>query len=138
MKYRYTSFFPPDSTLKWIKRPMVQIEVSGPQNTKKFNALIDSGADYCLFNTEVAELVGLDLSKAKTRRLTGIGSIIEGFYLNDVEMRLEGIEKTIKIPVCFVKTPNVGLLLGQEGFFDKFRIRFEKDHDTFEIIPIKK
>jgi hypothetical protein len=31
----------------------------------------------------------------------------------------------------------VGLLLGQEGFFDKYRIRFEKDYDNFEVIPVK-
>jgi len=44
----------------------------------------------------------------------------------------------VEIPICFVESPTVSLLLGQEGFFDKYRIKFEKDHDTFEIIPVGK
>lgn len=48
------------------------------------------------------------------------------------------MERSIKIPVCFVQSPTVGLLLGEEGFFDLYRIKFEKDHDTFEITPGKR
>ena len=68
MKYRYTSFFPPEKNLKWIKRPMVEIEIFGPKGSKKFGALIDSGADCSLFNIQVAKLLGFDLSKARTER----------------------------------------------------------------------
>ena len=58
--------------------------------------------------------------------------------MEDVEIRAEGINKKIKIPVCFADSSSVGILLGQEGFFDKHRIKFEKDHDSFEITPVKK
>jgi hypothetical protein len=45
MKYRYTSFFPPDKTLKFVKKPIISIEVFGPRDSQKFDALIDSGAE---------------------------------------------------------------------------------------------
>ena len=32
----------------------------------------------------------------------------------------------------FIDT-DVPVLLGQEGFFDRYRIEFEQDHDTFKI-----
>ena len=131
MKYRYTSFFPPDRTLKFIKKSIVSIEVFGPKDSKNFDALVDSGADCSLFNIQVAEVLGIDLSKARPARFTGISGQIDGY-------RLEKINESIEIPVCFIESPTVSLLLGQEGFFDQYRIRFEKDHDTFEITPAKK
>jgi len=48
------------------------------------------------------------------------------------------MNKKIKIPVGFINSDSVGLLLGQEGFFDNYRIKFERDHNVFEITPVKK
>lgn len=84
MKYQYTVFLPSNPNEQWKRRPMLQIEIFGKKGSQKFNALVDSGADYSLFNIQVAEL------------------------------------------------------LGQEGFFDQFRIKFEKDHNIFEVTPVKK
>ena len=138
MKYSYTSFFPPDRTLKWIKKPIISIEVFGPKNSIKFAALVDSGADCSLFNIQVAEALNIDLSNAKPARFTGISGQIDGYRIEKVKIKVDGIDNLVEIPVCFVKSPTVGLLLGQEGFFDQYRIKFEKDHDTFEINPVKK
>lgn len=138
MKYKYTSFFPPDRTLKWIKRPMILIEVFGPNGSNKFSALIDSGADCSLFNVEIAEMLDLDLSKGRSVDFAGISGKITGYRLENIQIKIEDFDKPIKIPVCFVRSKTVGLLLGEEGFFDKYRIKFEKDHDAFEIKPGKK
>jgi len=50
MKYKYSASLPQNPNDKWIKRPIINIEVFGKDGSRKFNALIDSGADYCLFN----------------------------------------------------------------------------------------
>ena len=42
------------------------------------------------------------------------------------------------IPVRFTESPSVDILLGQEDFFECFRIKFEKDHDIFELSPVPK
>jgi len=138
MKYRYTSFFPPDRTLKFIKKSIVSIEVFGPKDSKNFDALVDSGADCSLFNIQVAEVFGIDLSNARPARFTGISGQIDGYRLEKIKIKVDGLNELVEIPVCFIKSPTVSLLLGQEGFFDQYRIRFEKDHDTFEIAPVKK
>jgi len=138
MKYRYTSFFPPDKTLKFIKKSIVSIEVFGPKDSKKFDALVDSGADCSLFNIQVAEVLGINLSNARPARFTGISGQIDGHRLEKIKIKVDGSDASVEIPVCFIDSPTVSLLLGQEGFFDQYRIRFEKDHDTFEIVPIKK
>jgi hypothetical protein len=43
----------------------------------------------------------------------------------------------VTIPVMFWERQPVALL-GQIGFFDRHKIRFERDHNSFEITPIKK
>ena len=138
MKYKYTSFYPPDRSCKWIKRPMISVEIFGVKESKKFDALLDSGADCSMSNVEIAELLGIDLSKAKVTKFTGISGHINGFRLEKVKIKTDGITEQVEIPVCFVDSPTVSILLGQEGFFDHHRIKFEKDHDTFEINSVRK
>ncbi len=138
MKYKYTSFYPPDRSCKWIKRPMISVDIFGTKESKKFDALLDSGADYSMFNVEIAELLGIDLSDAKSAKFTGISGHINGFRIEKVKIKVDGIAEQVEIPVCFVDSPTVSLLLGQAGFFDLHRIKFEKDHDTFEIISVKR
>lgn len=117
---------------------MVAIEVFGPERSQKILALVDSGADCSLFNAEIAEVLGINLSSAKGVNFTGISGKLDGCRIEEIEIKVDGCDKKIKIPACFVKSPSVGILLGQEGFFDQHRIKFEKDHDTFEIISVEK
>lgn len=133
MKYRYSAFTPLEINTKWTKRPILQIEVFGTDGSKGFGALIDSGADISLFNTEVAEVLGITLSSAHERKFTGISGTIPGYFVEKVKIRIEGMTDIVTIPVCFVQSPTVSLLLGQEGFFDQCRVKFEKHHDTFEV-----
>ena len=128
MKYKYTSFYTPEKTLKWVKRPMVEIEVFGPNESKSFDALVDSGADTSLFN-----ILGIDLEKAKPKRFEGIAGGADVFLIQGVRIKLSYMNDIISIPVGFINSNSVGLLLGEEGFFDRYRIKFEKDHDSFEI-----
>lgn len=137
MKYNYTSFYI-ENRPRAIKRPMIPIEVFGPDESKKFNALIDSGADVSLFNLEIAEVLDIDLTNASSAKFTGIAGNVDGYRTDKVKIKVDGFGQAIEIPACFVDSPSVGILLGQDGFFDLHRIKFEKDHDTFEIASAKR
>lgn len=117
---------------------MVSIDIFGSEDSKKFDALLDSGADVSLFNSEIAEAIGIDLSNAKPAKFTGISGGIDGYRIEKFKIKVEGFTEAIEIPVCFVDSSSVSLLLGQDGFFDLHRIKFEKDHDTFEITSVNK
>jgi hypothetical protein len=137
MKYSYVTFLPGvHSKENIIKRPMIEIEIFGPKGSHKQFALIDSGADRSLFNMEIAKVIGLDLSNGGEYGVTGISGVTKAIIL-EVEIKVAHLNKII-IPVGFIDSPYVGVLLGQEGFFDKNKIKFEKDHDTFEINPVFK
>ena len=48
------------------------------------------------------------------------------------------MDKEIIVTAGFVDSNGVAVILGQDGFFDNFRIKFEKDHGIVEIIPVRK
>ena len=56
--------------------------------------------------------------------------------MTDLEIQVKDLGK-VKIPVGFIDSRSVIGLLGQAGFFDSHRIKFERDHNSFEIIPVK-
>jgi len=139
MKYQYTSVYNPDTKQKLKKRPIVEIELFGKKGTIKTLALIDSGADRSLFNIQFAREIGINLTNAKEEGFIGIGDIKPiQCCISEVEIKIEGIDNKIKITAGFISSDSVNALLGQEGFFDNYRIKFEKDHDVFEIIPVSK
>jgi len=139
MKYPYLTypFVDERGRIIVIKRPIVEIEVFGPKGVASVLALIDSGADRSLFHISVAQRVGLDLTGARKTRMVGIVGAAETLILDEVEIKIQRLRSRVKIPVGFIDSPHVGALLGQEGFFDQFRITFEKARDTFTITSIR-
>ncbi|MEK7629238.1 MAG: aspartyl protease family protein [Patescibacteria group bacterium] len=135
MKYEYTTYLPAGNN-KFIKRSMLEVEIYGPNGSHKQLALVDSGADRSLFHIEIAKVLGIDLSQSKKSVVTGITGQSEEFLV-EVEIKPKHLEP-IRIPVGFIDSPYVGVLLGQEGFFDKHKIKFEKDHNIFEITSVSK
>ena len=140
MKYQYSAVFDPSKpTAPHRRRPIIEIELFGPlKNVSIFGALVDSGADNILINAESAKYVGINLDKAKKKEsVTGIdGKAMETHFI-DVDIKIKEFTDKVKVEVGFVPNLAVHALLGQIGFFDNYRIKFERDHNTFEIIPIK-
>ncbi|MBI2097660.1 MAG: hypothetical protein HYT46_01870 [Candidatus Vogelbacteria bacterium] len=135
MKYDYSVSFPFDPSRPAFRRPLVEVTLFGPLGSSiKTLALIDSGADYSLFNIEFARKLGLDLSVGERQTTTGIEGGYKELLILDIELQVEALNK-IKTPVGFIDSPSVSGLLGQIGFFDLNRVKFERDHNVFEIIP---
>lgn len=138
MKYKYSvsvNFVDPHKPA--FRRPMIKVSLFGSNGSVNALSLVDSGADNCLFSVEFAKILGIDLKKCERQQTTGVEGGKMDVFLTTVEIQAEHLEK-IKLPVGFIDSPSVTGLLGQEGFFDKHRIKFERDHNTFEIIPIQK
>jgi Aspartyl protease len=130
MKYYYTA---PDST---SKRRVPLLKVTLIHQDKKINilAMIDSGADICVFNLGYASALGLDLEKCEQVTVSGVEGIARDCYKTLLELEPEGLPK-ITVPVLFIDSSGVDGLLGQEGFFDQYVITFDRANDSFEIIP---
>jgi hypothetical protein len=61
---------------------------------------------------------------------------IDGF-VSTLTFQIKDQAERFDAPVVFIDA-DVPVLLGREGFFDEYRIKFEQDHDTFEIVPLSR
>jgi NACalpha-BTF3-like transcription factor len=119
------------------RRPVVEVELSFGPHQRKFLALIDSGADQIMMPAAIAEAFEIDPAKCMRRSVMGVSmEPIDGF-IEYLTFRVKDQEETFEAPVVFIDT-DIPVLLGREGFFDQYRIKFEQDHDTFEISPVRR
>ena len=99
-----------------------------------FSPSLISGADQIMMPAAIADAFGIDRSACPKRTSLGVSmEPIDGFVSN-LTFRIERQAEEFEAPVIFIDT-DVPVLLGREGFFDLYCIKFEQDHDTFEISP---
>ncbi|MDO8521705.1 MAG: aspartyl protease family protein [bacterium] len=120
----------------WIYRPLIEVDVSLSNNSNKVRilAMIDSGTDGTVFDSAVAQSLGISPARCQKVKLGGIGSV-EGF-LSNVQLSVPELKTTMNIPVVFAEKLPMDGLLGQKHFFQRFRIRFEKDHGKFFLAAV--
>lgn len=136
MKFEYSpAVGAVDSSGKQVKRPILELRLMDTKGNPVFNAVgvIDSGADTTVLNVQYAAPLGIDLDSAETKEIIGVGEGRVTVKIARIRMQIRKMNEEVEIPAWFVNSSNVNILLGQEGFFDAFRIKFEKDHDVFEV-----
>jgi len=128
-----------DSRGKMVKRPVLWLVLTAKDGEKiDVPAVIDSGADTTTLNIQYAKFLGLDLDIAKQRDIMGIGKGRVPVCPGSFSFKIKEMGNELEVPAWYVDSDNVNILLGQEVFFDNFKIKFEKDHDAFELTPSKK
>jgi len=125
MIYQYQEITPK------ISRPIVSIILKHKDKFIFYDGLIDSGADYCIFNIELAQTLGIKLSKSKVS-FKGVGKgKVRGFW-GEVEIRIAGA--TYKTTAIFAEISDFGHgILGQKGFFDHFDVKFSYQQEIIDI-----
>jgi hypothetical protein len=53
-------------------------------------------------------------------------------FIAPITIHIQSQPQPFDAHVVFIGT-DVPILLGRDAFFDNYRIKFEQDHDTFEI-----
>jgi len=124
MNFRYTTL--PGDTIG-TKRPIIPVKfIHKNKATLPILSLVDSGADFSYLDFEIAEILGIDLSGVKPQKSFGINGASFVCYPSLVKIEIGG--HLIEIPVHFSNqlSKEFPCILGQEGFFDKTRIVFER------------
>lgn len=136
MKYPYIKFPSADPKRRWIARPLIPIRVIGPKGKWEGYGLIDSGADKSLFNIEIAKDIGLNLEYTQIENFSGIEGGRLKAKLVKVKIQIMGMEEVSELTVGVVESSVVGVILGQDGFFDAYRVKFEKDLGIVEVTKV--
>lgn len=141
MKFRYTQYPTRDETVYPYKNsvfyPTISLTLINPKSKKVFPnyiVLIDSGASCCVFHAGIGEALGLDIKSGGQvpfqRAVAGGGKL----YFHKIILGLEGNKMKSEVGFTYDLVSPFGLL-GQEGFFDKFRVCFDFIKKEFEINP---
>ena len=107
-------------------RPLIGVTLRNGSKSMKYIALVDSGADFNLFHTDVAAMLGIDLSNITKIDLYGVNDKkpLTG-YPAGVEIGLEGQFYSAMVVFSPDIAPNALSIVGQAGFFDRFIVQFD-------------
>lgn len=127
MKFGYKKYGP------GILRPVIPIEVLYHNRSVPYEVLVDSGADSCIFDAEIGELVGIDVENGEPQSVAGITGVTETYYIHPVTLKVGGWPYNVKIG--FLR--NIARLgygiVGQNGFFDIFIVTFDWLKEEIEL-----
>jgi len=105
----------------------------------RYEVLVDSGADICIFDLEMAELIGLDVEKGDKVFFAGVTGTQRVAYVHDIKINVGG--HTLKTRAAFAALPAQGHgFVGQRGFFEFFRVIFDYQKTRVELrekVPTK-
>ena len=118
-----------------IYRPVAKVTLKAP-SVNKFVGIwmvVDTGADYNVFHADIADYLGIALTKGKSMRITGIGGDSIKGYLHEVEIKVG--KNLVKTSIIFSRhiPNNATAVLGNQGFFNHFCVTFDYKSKTIRI-----
>ncbi len=137
MKFRYHKFnlsLSSDFFGKQILKPIIPIKILKADVTLQYAALIDSGADFCIFDAGLGEYLGLNIKSGIEVQFGGIQSLGGAkAYIHKVTLEIGGHEFITEIGFSYDISKNGYGILGQKGFFNKFIVKFDLIKEEIEI-----
>lgn len=137
MKFRYRKFnLSPSSDFfgKCILKPIIPIKILNNNVILQYAALIDSGADFCIFDAGLGEYLGINITSGMEIQFGGIQSLGGAkAYIHKITLEIGGHEFKTEIGFSYDISKNGYGILGQKGFFDLFSVKFDLQKEDIEI-----
>ncbi len=127
MKFKYKRYSPT------VLRPVIPIEIVHRNNSVKYEVLVDSGADLCVFDAQIGEILGIAVETGEKRIVRGITGIPEYYYLHRVEIKVGGLNHSAEVGFFPKMDKNTYGVVGQKGFFDHYSIKFDLNKKEIEL-----
>jgi len=140
MKFKYKKFkIPPSAAFperKYLLRPIIPLLITYNSRTVGYEALLDSGSDFCIFHAEVGEHLGISILEGEEEPFGGIVGEPGIAYIHKVDFVIGG-NRYSSIPVGFSYdiAPYGYGILGHHGFFNIFRVIFDLKKEQIELRP---
>src|SRR5882724_3792251 len=118
MKFRYTEIQNHQDRQRPFRRPYLIVRLISGGRQKDVISLVDSGADVCLFHSDIARMLGIEIEAAPKLAFQGVSGAREAAYLHRVDLVVRGLN-VITLDVAFTNSMAAGTgLLGQRSFFE--------------------
>lgn len=134
MRFRYTDIHNHRDPQRPFRRPYLIVRLINGDRHKDVISLVDSGADICLFHSDIGRMLGIEIEAAPELAFEGVSGTREVAYLHRVDLVVRGLS-AITLDVGFTNSMAAGTgLLGQRGFFEEFQISFQLEQKSFEVM----
>lgn len=136
--YRRISVYSSPAFLKrdYLLRPIIPISLTKGDNKIRFEALIDSGADYTVFPGILGRLLEIEVESGKKDSIVGVSGESINVYFHNIIIEVGGW--SFEIFAGFADKMNKAqAVLGQSGFFDLFIVKFDLVKREVELKPRK-
>lgn len=133
MKFDYLEIPSREPGKPSARRPYIPIRILHGDKFQDLRCLVDSGADLCLFPAKIAELIGIDIESGKEEQIGGIAETPIVAYIHSVRLIVRGLSG-VDVEAGFTESRGIRTgILGQTGFFDKYRITFQRSRNWVDI-----
>lgn len=111
--------------IQGVSRPVVPIKIQYRNRSVTYEVLVDSGADICMFDAEVGDVLGIPLFDGASGEVSGITGVTKPYYIHPVAISIG--DQSFEAEAGFLS--NVSRfgygVVGQKGFFDQFIVSFD-------------
>ncbi len=118
-----------------VTRPVIDLLVHFNGKSIEYSALIDSGADYCIFHSDVGEILELDIKSGKKLMFYGTAGSPQHAYFHTIQIEIGGWPMDLYCGFSYDMQSLPYGLLGQTGFFDMFKVEFDYQNKRIELKP---
>lgn len=118
---------------KILIRPIIPLKIKLKGNEINHLALVDSGADMCVFDMSLADYLDIDLSKAKKIDISGVTGVPLVGLIAEVKLEVGGHEFKTEVGFSDNISPNGFGFVGQKGFFEFFTVKFNFEKEEIEL-----
>ena len=137
MKFRYKKFLLPEKSDFFgtsILKPIIPVEIFYKEKSVKYSALIDSGADFCIFDAEIGEYLGIDIKSGEKERFGGIQERQPSTaFIHKLVLNIGGWNYQTTIGFSYEIARHGFGILGQRGFFNLFKVGFDLAKEEIEL-----
>lgn len=115
-----------------IPRACLPLTIANPTNNKSYNTygIIDTGADECAFPAYIAEMIGINLTKGRSKVIaTGNGHTTA--YSHKVTLDIQGFHVS-NVLIDFLPNLHI-LLLGVKSFLNKSVLTIDYPRQKFSL-----
>ncbi len=114
--------------------PIVPLKIKGKEGWIEFKAFVDTGASYCLFHADEAEVLGIELENGeKDEMIVGDGNALT-VYIHTLTLSIAGKEFSAR--VGFSKGIGVNMdIIGRKDLFNHFVVCFDEEEKSITFTP---
>lgn len=105
-------------------RPYIAVRMHSNGRFYDTFGLVDSGADFALFNAQWAGVLGLVLTPGAEEPIGGVGAGGAVAWYFNIHLTVKSKRFAARVAFCPTSPPLFGLL-GRSGFFDAFNLGFD-------------